>query len=128
MDQEFELQELSGTVETVIYRNEDNGYTVLRLRDGNGETVTVVGTFPYAASGETMIISGTWTNHSVHGRQFKETIVDTLWILSCLYTRQMMTLINSNGMDYLWVTLMTVKLLTIHYTPSLAYNRNRIFS
>jgi len=71
MDQEFELQELSGTVETVIYRNEDNGYTVLRLRDGNGETVTVVGTFPYAASGETMIISGAWTNHSVHGRQFK---------------------------------------------------------
>ena len=71
MDQEFELQELSGTVETVIYRNEDNGYTVLRLRDGNGELVTVVGTFPYAASGETMIISGGWTNHSVHGRQFK---------------------------------------------------------
>ncbi len=71
MDQDFELQELSGSVETVIYRNEDNGYTVLRLRDGNGELVTVVGTFPYAASGETMIISGSWTNHSVHGRQFK---------------------------------------------------------
>ena len=71
MDQEFELLELSGTVENVIYKNEDNGYTVLRLRDGNGEAVTVVGTFPFAASGETMIISGSWTNHSVHGRQFK---------------------------------------------------------
>ena len=71
MDQDFELQELSGTVETVIYRNEDNGYTVLRLRDGDGQLVTVVGTFPYAASGETMIISGSWTSHSVHGRQFK---------------------------------------------------------
>lgn len=71
MDQDFELLELSGTVENVIYKNEDNGYTVLRLRDGNGEAVTVVGTFPFAASGETMIISGSWTNHSVHGRQFK---------------------------------------------------------
>lgn len=71
MDQEFELLELSGTVENVIYRNEDNGYTVLRIRDGNGELVTVVGTFPFAASGETMIISGSWANHSVHGRQFK---------------------------------------------------------
>ena len=71
MDQEFELLELSGTVENVIYRNEDNGYTVLRLRDGNGELVTVVGTFPFAASGESMIISGSWTSHSVHGRQFK---------------------------------------------------------
>ena len=71
MDQEYELLELSGTVENVIYKNEDNGYTVLRLRDGNGESVTVVGTFPFAAAGETMIISGSWTNHSVHGKQFK---------------------------------------------------------
>lgn len=71
MDQEYELLELSGTVENVIYRNEDNGYTVLRLRESSGEAITVVGTFPFAASGETMIISGTWTSHNVHGKQFK---------------------------------------------------------
>ena len=71
MDQDNELLEISGTVDTVIYKNEENGYTVLRLLDENGERVTVVGTFPYAAPGETMIISGGWMNHSVHGRQFK---------------------------------------------------------
>lgn len=71
MEQENELLELSGTVNSVIYKNEENGYTVLRLRDGNGESVTVVGCFPYAAPGESMIISGVWMNHSVHGRQFK---------------------------------------------------------
>ena len=71
MEQDYELLELSGTVGSVIYKNEENGYTVLRLRDGNGEAVTVVGCFPYAAPGESMIISGTWMNHSVHGRQFK---------------------------------------------------------
>ena len=71
MDQEQVFQELSGTVETVIYKNEANGYTVLRLRDGSGEAVTVVGCFPFAAPGESMIVSGTWTSHSVHGRQFK---------------------------------------------------------
>jgi len=71
MDQDNELLELSGTVESVIYKNEENGYTVLRLSDENGEQVTVVGTFPYAAPGETMIISGAWMHHSVHGRQFK---------------------------------------------------------
>ena len=71
MDQEYELQELSGTVENVIFKNEENGYTVLRLKDGNGENVTVVGCFPFAAAGETMVISGTWMTHSVHGRQFK---------------------------------------------------------
>lgn len=71
MEQELELIELSGTIDSVIYKNEENGYTVLRLRDGNGESVTVVGCFPYAAPGESMIASGTWVNHSVHGRQFK---------------------------------------------------------
>ena len=71
MDQEFELQELSGSVENVIFKNEENGYTVLRLRSSDGENVTVVGCFPYAAPGESMIISGQWSNHSVHGRQFK---------------------------------------------------------
>ena len=71
MDQENELIELSGTVENIIYKNEENGYTVLRLKNDSGELVTVVGCFPYAAAGESMIISGSWMNHSVHGRQFK---------------------------------------------------------
>ena len=71
MDQENELLELSGTVENIIYKNEENGYTVLRLKNDSGELVTVVGCFPYAAAGESMIISGSWMNHSVHGRQFK---------------------------------------------------------
>ena len=71
MDQENELLELSGTVENIIYKNEENGYTVLRLKNDSGELVTVVGCFPYAAAGESMIISGGWMTHSVHGRQFK---------------------------------------------------------
>jgi len=71
MDQENELLELSGTVESIIYKNEENGYTVLRLKDGNGEVNTVVGCFPCAEAGESMIISGEWTVHGVHGRQFK---------------------------------------------------------
>ena len=71
MEQELEYQELTGTVETVIFKNEENGYTVLRLRSDSGELVTVVGCFPFAAPGESMILSGEWMNHSVHGRQFK---------------------------------------------------------
>ena len=71
MDPEIELTELSGTIDSVIYKNEENGYTVLRLKDGDGGTVTVVGCFPYAAAGESMIVSGNWMTHAVHGRQFK---------------------------------------------------------
>jgi exodeoxyribonuclease V alpha subunit len=71
MAQERELDELNGSVDSIIYRNEENGYTVLRLRDENDETFTVVGTIPYASPGETMFLSGSWMNHNVHGRQFK---------------------------------------------------------
>ncbi len=78
MDQNEELLELSGTVSSVIYKNEENGYTVLRLTDGSGEVVTVVGCFPYASVGESMIISGQWTTHNVHGRQFKSEFAQRL--------------------------------------------------
>lgn len=78
MDQENELLEISGTVDSVIYKNEENGYTVLRLQDGSGEKITVVGCFPYAATGESMIISGNWATHSVHGRQFKSEFAQRL--------------------------------------------------
>ncbi len=71
MDQNNELQELAGSVSSVIYQNEENGYTVLRITDTNGEQVTVVGCFPCAAVGESVIVSGTWTTHSQYGRQFK---------------------------------------------------------
>lgn len=71
MDQEKELIELSGSVESVIYKNEENGYTVLRLRNENDEMVTVVGCIPFASPGETLYATGCWSNHDVHGRQFK---------------------------------------------------------
>ena len=71
MDQDTELQELSGSVSSIIFKNEENGYTVMRLTDGNGELHTVVGCFPFAAVGESMIISGRWTTHNEYGRQFK---------------------------------------------------------
>ena len=71
MDQERELIEISGSVESVIYKNEENGYTVLRLRNEDDEMLTVVGTIPFATPGETMFLTGQWSNHNVHGRQFK---------------------------------------------------------
>lgn len=37
MDQENELLEISGTVENIIYKNEENGYTVLRLKNDSGK-------------------------------------------------------------------------------------------
>jgi len=61
---------LEGTIETVIYRNEENGYTVLRL-DVDGDAVTVVGCIPGAAPGETLTVRGGWKCHASYGEQFK---------------------------------------------------------
>ncbi len=63
--------ELVGSVEEIIYSNEENGYTVLRLATEDGEHATVTGCLPFAASGEQLILHGTWTRHPTHGRQFQ---------------------------------------------------------
>lgn len=55
---------VEGTVENVIFHNEENGYTVLLLTvEGEEEPVTVVGCIPCAAAGEGMTVTGVWNVH-----------------------------------------------------------------
>ncbi len=61
---------VEGTVENVIFHNEENGYTVLLLAvDGEEEPITVVGCIPCAAAGEGMTVTGVWSVHPAHGSQ-----------------------------------------------------------
>ena len=61
---------VEGTVQTVIFQNEENGYTVLTLAvDGREEPVTVVGCIPCAAAGEGMTVTGVWVEHPTYGPQ-----------------------------------------------------------
>ena len=74
MDEANELRsslQLIGTVKSVIFQNEENGYTVLRLDVGGDEPVTVVGCLPFAAPGEGLTVEGAWERHPSHGEQFK---------------------------------------------------------
>lgn len=66
-----ELTELNGIISSVIYRNDENGYAVLRMEQDTGELTTVVGCFPYAAPGEMITVEGEWMSHAQHGKQFK---------------------------------------------------------
>lgn len=61
---------VEGAVQSLIFQNEDNGYTVLSLLTEDGELVTVVGCIPCAAPGEGMTVTGVWTNHPSYGPQF----------------------------------------------------------
>ena len=67
---------VEGTVETIIFQNEDNGYTVLCLTTQEGEVITVVGCIPYAAAGERMTVTGVWVNHPSYGQQLTAEAVE----------------------------------------------------
>ncbi len=57
-------------MEHIIYRNADNGYTVLNLVSGE-EEITCVGIFSAIAEGENIEASGDYTDHPTYGKQFK---------------------------------------------------------
>lgn len=64
------MEKLAGYVEHIIYRNADNGYTVLNLVSGE-EEITCVGSFSAIAEGENIEASGDYTDHPTYGKQFK---------------------------------------------------------
>lgn len=71
------LEIVKGYVEHIVYRNEDNGYTVFHLTNDDGE-LTCVGTFPYIGEGEMLEVSGEYTNHNVYGMQLQVTTYEEL--------------------------------------------------
>ena len=64
---------LEGTIDHIIFRNSENGYTVLEILDGSGELFTVVGSMPQFDSGETVAFTGEFIKHPVYDLQFKMT-------------------------------------------------------
>ena len=61
---------IEGYVDHIIFRNEDNGYTVLNLIV-KGSEVTCVGTFEYVGEGDLLELHGFYVEHATYGQQFK---------------------------------------------------------
>jgi exodeoxyribonuclease V alpha subunit len=59
-----------GTVSSVVFRNRENGYTVLRVKTPDGE-ITAVGSVPGVNVGERVRLDGEWTAHPSYGQQLK---------------------------------------------------------
>ena len=82
------METLSGSVERITYYNDENGYSVVRLRPEakrglpglNREgLITVVGNLPELSPGEHLRLEGRWVKHPQHGLQFNvETCRQTL--------------------------------------------------
>ena len=64
------METIKGFIEHIIYRNTDNGYTVLNLLSGEDE-ITCVGFFKTSDQGETIEAEGNYIIHAVYGEQFK---------------------------------------------------------
>ena len=64
------MERLEAGILGTVFRNEENGWTVLTVRAGRSE-VTVVGTLPELSPGEQAVFTGEWVEHKNYGRQFK---------------------------------------------------------
>jgi len=66
------LSELSGRIERITYTNEENGFTIARIKvSGQRDLVTVVGNLMAPTPGEILNMRGEWVNHPKFGEQFK---------------------------------------------------------
>ena len=64
------METVTGYVGHIVFRNEENGYTVFHLENDDGE-VTCVGNFNYINEGEMLELTGEYVNHNVYGTQLK---------------------------------------------------------
>jgi exodeoxyribonuclease V alpha subunit len=65
------VENFEGTVESIVYYNPDNGYTVIRFGLDNGKSMTVIGSFPPLSPGEVLRVNGKWEANPRFGPQFR---------------------------------------------------------
>ena len=65
-------ESITGYIDHIIFRNEDNGYTVMVLKGGSEEDeLTCVGSCPVVTQGASVELEGNFTQHPVYGKQFQ---------------------------------------------------------
>ena len=70
------MTSIEGTVLEIVFRNDENGWTVMSI-DFSGDLTTAVGCMPHIHEGEFVRLFGAWTEHRMYGRQFSVTSVET---------------------------------------------------
>ena len=68
---EIGMIKLSGSIERVIYANDENGYAICDLGTDADELITITGTLPYIGAGDVVTVWGKWVHNPKYGRQFK---------------------------------------------------------
>ncbi|MBQ7346721.1 MAG: ATP-dependent RecD-like DNA helicase [Clostridia bacterium] len=70
MDEQGMLR-LTGSIEHVIYANEENGFAICDMGTDNDELITITGILPYIGEGDVVTVYGRWVHNPKYGRQFK---------------------------------------------------------
>ena len=66
------LTEIKGQIERITFHNEENGYTIAKVKaGGRHDTITVVGNLLSVSAGEVLKLTGQWRNHPKFGEQFE---------------------------------------------------------
>ena len=73
LQESSEIERLEGTVEHIIYYNEENGYTICDMALADDEIVTAVGLMPMLGEGDRLTVFGKWVTNPKYGRQFSVT-------------------------------------------------------
>ena len=68
---------LDGTLERIVFHNEENGYSVLRFKTAAGDNYTVVGNIADPQVGSSLKLTGEWVDNAKFGRQFKMLTYET---------------------------------------------------
>ena len=64
------MERLEGMISDIVFKNDDNGYTIAHLANSNSEVV-IVGCMPTLSVGESIEVEGKWINHKTYGTQFE---------------------------------------------------------
>ena len=64
------MERIEGMISDIVFKNEDNGYTIAHLANSDNEIV-IVGCMPTLSVGESIEVEGKWVNHKTYGTQFE---------------------------------------------------------
>lgn len=64
------MEKLEGMISDIVFKNEENGYTIAYLANED-EEVTIVGCMPTLSVGESIEVEGRWVTHKTYGSQFE---------------------------------------------------------
>ena len=62
---------LTGSIEHIIFANEENGFAICDLGTEGGDLITITGTLPYIGEGDSVTVYGRWVHNPRYGRQFR---------------------------------------------------------